>query len=308
VTSAALDAPVAVSRVVKRYGTTTALDDASLTVPTGTITGLFGPNGAGKTTLLRILTGLTRPDSGSASLFGRSSFEPAARASLGFLPEVVNFPAGPTAREFLLLHAALAGLDATVAPRRVNALAERLGISSALDQRAASLSKGTRRRVGLANALLSEPSILLLDEPSADLDPVGRRELESLLAEERARGCAILISSHLLLEMEPLASRAVMLNRGKVLAEGDVAALLPTKHLVEIVMPGFPAALRDATAHLLPVFHAKEGRLTVSTNDPELAAELRRLLERLDVPFDSVTMRRPNLRDLFFTLLEGGRG
>jgi len=301
------ESPVVASRVVKRYGAIAALDGASLTVPAGEITGLFGPNGAGKTTLLRILTGLARPDSGDAMLFGRPSREPSARASLGFLPEVVNFPVGPTVAEFLLLHAALAGVAASEAPRRVRSLAERVGVASVLDQRASTLSKGMRRRAALAHALLAEPAILLLDEPSADLDPVGRRDLESLLAEERARGCAILISSHLLLEMEPIATRAVMLHRGKVLAEGAVAALLPTKHLVEIVLPEFPARLRDATAHLLPVFHAKEGRLTFSTNDPELATELRRLLEKLGVPFDSVTMRRPNLRDLFFALLEGAR-
>ncbi len=301
------ESPVVVEHVVKRYGALAALDDASLGVPAGEITGLFGPNGAGKTTLLRILTGLARPDSGSASLFGRSCADPLARASLGFLPEVVNFPAGPTTNEFLLLHAALAGVAAAEAPRRVRVLAERVGVASVLHQRAATLSKGMRRRVGLAHALLAQPAILLLDEPSADLDPVARRELETLLVEERSRGCAILISSHLLLEMEPLASRVVMLHRGKVLAEGTVATLLPTKHLVEIVMPDFPQVLRDATAHLLPVFHAREGRLTFSTNDPELAAELRRLLERLGIQSDSMTTRRPNLRDLFFTLLEGAR-
>ncbi|MFN0151774.1 MAG: ABC transporter ATP-binding protein [bacterium] len=301
------EAPVAVEHVVKRYGAITALDDASLDVPAGEITGLLGPNGAGKTTLLRILTGLSRPDSGRASLFGMPCANPSARASLGFLPEVVNFPAGPTTSEFLLLHAALAGVPASESTSRVRTLAERVGIGAVLHQRAATLSKGMRRRVGLAHALLAQPGVLLLDEPSADLDPVARRELETLLVEERARGCAILISSHLLLEMEPLATRVVMLHRGKVLADGVVAALLPTRHLVEIVMPDFPPILRDATAHLLPVFHAKEGRLTFSTNDPELAAELRRLLEKLGVACDSITTRRPNLRDLFFALLEGAR-
>jgi ABC-type multidrug transport system ATPase subunit len=300
-------APVAALRVTKRFGAITALSDVSFTVPAGEITGLLGPNGAGKTTLLKILTGLTRADSGQASFDGVPSEQPAARRALGYLPEVASFPPGVTTREFLMLHAALAGLAASEATERVRVLADRMAITPGLDQPAATLSKGTRRRVGLANALLGRPKVLLLDEPSADLDPVGRRELETLLLEERSRGCAILVSSHLLLEMEPIATRVAMLHAGSLLAEGAVASLIPTKHLVEVMLREFPESLRSATAHMLPVFHEREGRMTIATNDPDLATEIRRLLENLGVPYDAVTTRRPNLRDLFFSLLEGKR-
>jgi ABC-2 type transport system ATP-binding protein len=304
VTLLAADAPVAVEGLTKRYGTVTALDNVGLTVPAGAITGLLGPNGAGKTTLLRILVGLARPDAGRAAVFGRPITDPAARASIGFIPEVVAFPAGPTLAEFLVLHARLLGMSRPDAVARADALVARFGLGEARDRAVATLSKGLRRRAGLAHALLGDPPVLLLDEPTADLDPVARRELETLLVEEKRRGRAILLSSHLLLEMEPLTDRVAMLSRGALLAEGSVASLLPTSHLVEISLPEVPPALREATAHLLPVFH-EGGRMTVATNDPNLGAELTRLLDGLGVRYDAVTTRRPNLRDLFFSLLEG---
>jgi ABC-2 type transport system ATP-binding protein len=279
----------------------------SLSVPAGEITGLLGPNGAGKTTLLRILMGLAAADSGTATLLGRPVADPASRAAVGFLPEVVELPPRRTLAEFLLLHARLFGIDRARALRRVGELIDRVGLGEARDRDVATLSKGMKRRAAIAHALLCEPAVLLLDEPSTDLDPIGRRDLEALLLEEKRRGTAILISSHLLLEMGPLAGRAVMLHRGAVLAEGDVAALLPRRLLVEVTLPAIPDALRSATAHLLPVFHESERRMTVETNEPRLASELTELLERNAIPYTAVTSRPPNLRDLFFSLLEGSK-
>lgn len=298
------DAPVAITGLTKRYGSVTALDGVTFTVPAGEVTGLLGPNGAGKTTLLRLLVGLARPDSGNANVLGHSIGDPLSRASIGYLPEVVAFPAGSTLREFLLFHARLLGQERAQALARIDALLSRLGLEEDRDRPAASLSKGLRRRAGLAHALLADPQVLLLDEPTADLDPVARRVLESILLEEKRRGRAILLSSHLLLEMEPLTDRVAMLDRGVLLAEGRVSSLLPTSHLVEATLPEVNAALREATAHWLPVFH-EGGRMTIATNDPDLAAQVTRLLEDLRVRYDAVTTRRPNLRDLFFTLLEG---
>ncbi len=303
-TRLAAAAPVAVEGLTKRYGTVTALDGVSLSVTAGEITGLLGPNGAGKTTLLRILVGLARPDSGGATILGRPIADPSARAPVGFIPEVVAFPAGATLAEFLIFHARLLGMTRPAALSRVDALVARFGLGEEHDRAIASLSKGLRRRAGLAHALLGDPPVLLLDEPTADLDPVARRDLESLLVEEKRRGRAILLSSHLLLEMEPLTDRVAMLNRGALLAEGSVGSLLPTSHLVEVSLPDVPPALREATAHLLPVFH-EGGRMTVATNDPNLGGEITRLLDGLGVRYDAVTTRRPNLRDLFFSLLEG---
>ncbi len=304
-TGAATDAPIRVDGISKRYGGVTALADVSFTVPAGEITGLLGPNGAGKTTLLKILTGLSRADAGSAAILGVPVSEPTSRTPLGYLPEVVAFPRGPTLDEFLMLHARLLGAARTEAGARITRLVDRLGLGDARSRPIAALSKGMRRRAGLAHALLGEPAVLLLDEPSADLDPIARRELESLLLEEKRRGIAILLSSHLLLEMEPLAGRVAMLHQGALLAEGSVSALLPTTHLVEVTISSVTDALRSATAHLLPTFRESERKMTVATNDPALAIELPKLLDGIGVRYEAVTTRRPNLRDLFFSLLEG---
>jgi ABC-2 type transport system ATP-binding protein len=295
--------PLVVEGLCKRYGATHALRDVSLGVAAGTITGLLGPNGAGKTTLLRILCGLAFADSGTARVVGFDVRDVRARASIGYAPEVVTFPRGPTLEEFLVFQTRLGGATAADAAARARAVVERLGLGEVRAREAATLSKGMRRRVGIAHALLADPPVLLLDEPGADLDPVGRRELDLLLKEEKDRGKAILLSSHMLLEVEPVLDDVAMLHKGEVLAHGAVAQMIPTRHLVEITLADFGPTLRQATAHLLPVFHESEGRMTVATNDPELVRELPRLLESAGVRYDSVTMRRPNLRDLFFTLL-----
>ncbi|WP_213456285.1 ABC transporter ATP-binding protein [Rhizomonospora bruguierae] len=203
--------------LTKRYGTATALDRVSFTAPAGTITGLLGPNGAGKSTTLRILLGLARADSGRASIADRRYPELANPALLaGSLLDADCFHPGRTAKESLRLACLTIGLPLA----RVTEVLDEVGLSAKESRRRVrTFSLGMRQRLGLALALLGRPAALILDEPANGLDPHAQRWLADLLRAEAARGCAVLLSSHQLAEVEQLADRLVLIDGGRVLAD-----------------------------------------------------------------------------------------
>src|SRR5580765_7333846 len=202
-----------------------ALDGVDLSVEPGQVFGLLGPNGAGKTTTVKILLGLTRPTAGSASLFGRSVSDPESRRRVGYLPEGHRFPGYLTARQTLSIFGRMSGMDAASIRRRAPELLERVRLSDWADVRVKKFSKGMTQRLGLAAALVHDPDVLLLDEPTDGVDPVGRREIRDLLREEAARGRAVLVNSHLLSEIEVTCSRVAILRAGKIAAQGTIEDL-----------------------------------------------------------------------------------
>jgi ABC-2 type transport system ATP-binding protein len=206
--------------VTKRYGSRRALDRASLTLPRGSALGLLGPNGAGKTTALRLALGLARPTQGCVRLRGLDPMNPAARARVGYLPERLTLPARMTVRAFLRLHARLAGGRGMDLERQVDAACELTGIADRGHARMAELSKGLAQRVGFAQAFLGEPELLLLDEPTSGLDPIGVRDAREWILAARRRGCSVLISSHVLSEIERTCDRIAILDRGRIAASG----------------------------------------------------------------------------------------
>jgi len=206
--------------VTKRYRGRTALTAVSLKVEPGTTVGLLGPNGAGKTTALRLLLGMTRPTEGLVSLRGLSPQRPESRQGLGYLPERLVVPGRMTVRGFLALHAALAGLSGAEKDQEISEQMERVGVADRASDRLAGLSKGLRQRVGFAQAFLAQPDLLLLDEPTSGLDPLGIRDAREWLAAERARGCTLLVSSHVLSEVERVCDQVIILNEGKVVGSG----------------------------------------------------------------------------------------
>ncbi len=221
--------------VAKRYGARPALDGIDLAVPAGSSVGLLGPNGAGKTTALRLLLGFVRPSAGSVRLRGRDPREPAARAGLGYLPERMPVPSRIRVRAFLRLQATLAGLSGAARERGVDAVLERTGLADRAGQRMQDLSKGLLQRTGFAQALLGEPDLLLLDEPVSGLDPLGVRDARDWTVEARERGCTVLVSSHVLSEVERTCDRVVILNEGRVVAAGALESLVqPGESLEEV--------------------------------------------------------------------------
>src|SRR5712691_8012191 len=214
---------LAVRGLGKRYGRVRALDGVDLEVANGELVGLLGPNGAGKSTLVKIACGLVRPTEGSAEICGARAGSPAARRSLGYLAELFRFPGWVTADELLVLHQRLAG-SAGGAGERAELL-ELVGLADARDRKVEEMSKGMQQRLGIAQALVGSPRVLLLDEPTSALDPSGRRTVRGLLEELRARGHAVLLNSHLLSEVEPVCDRVAIISRGRLVAEGSPAEL-----------------------------------------------------------------------------------
>jgi ABC-2 type transport system ATP-binding protein len=202
----------------KRYGRTVALDGVSLHVDAGELVGLLGPNGAGKSTLVKIGCGLVRPTGGTATVCGAPAGSQAARASLGYLAELFRFPGWMTADELLRMHQGLTRSDGGAAERE--RLLELVGLADVAARRVESMSKGMQQRLGIAQALVAGPPMLVLDEPTSALDPAGRRTVRDMLEELRSGGTAVLLNSHLLSEIELVCDRVVIINRGRVVAQG----------------------------------------------------------------------------------------
>ncbi|MCK9462087.1 MAG: ABC transporter ATP-binding protein [Proteobacteria bacterium] len=203
-----------------------AVRGVSFEVREGEIFGLLGPNGAGKTTTLKVMMGLVAPTSGSIRIFGRPCSEPGARARVGFLPENPYFHEYLTPRELLEFYGSLVGLGGAKLERQSEALIEQVGLKEAANRPLRKFSKGMLQRIGLAQALLGDPELLVLDEPMSGLDPIGRKFVADLIAERNRSGVAILFSSHILSDVERLCHRVVILNRGVVAAQGSLADLV----------------------------------------------------------------------------------
>jgi ABC-2 type transport system ATP-binding protein len=207
----------------KRYGSTQALRGISMEVAEGEIVGLLGPNGAGKSTLAKIACGLVRATGGEARVSGQPAGSAPARAAVGYLAVLFRFPGWARAEELLSLHQRLAGSAGGADERR--ALLELVGLWDAAAVRVDAMSKGMQQRLGIAQALIGSPRLLLLDEPTSALDPAGRRVVRGVLAEVRSRGISVLLSSHLLGEVELVCDRVAILVDGKIVEQGTPAQL-----------------------------------------------------------------------------------
>jgi ABC-2 type transport system ATP-binding protein len=216
-------AALAVTSLRKSYGATEALRGVDLEVAEGELFGLLGPNGAGKSTLVKIACGLVRPTGGSAQVAGAPAGSPAAQRALGYLAELFRFPDWLSADELLVLHQRLANSDGGAAERA--RLLELVGLADVPDRRVGAMSKGMQQRLGIAQALIGTPRLLLLDEPTSALDPAGRRTVRRLLEELRGQGIAVLLNSHLLSEVELVCDRVAIIARGEVVAAGTPAEL-----------------------------------------------------------------------------------
>ncbi|TDE38800.1 ATP-binding cassette domain-containing protein [Nonomuraea mesophila] len=210
-------------RLSKTYSDVKALDDVSFTVPAGSVTGFLGPNGAGKSTAMRILAGLSRPTCGSATVLGRPYAELERPGyDVGTLLDASAQHPGRTGREVLTLGAMMLGLPRT----RVDEVLELVGLTGKEGRRpVGGYSLGMRQRLGIGHALLGRPRALILDEPANGLDPQGIHWMRGLLRDLARSGCAVLLSSHLLHEVEQVADRIVMIGRGRLLAQGTPAEL-----------------------------------------------------------------------------------
>lgn len=214
----------------------TAVDGVSLEVQRGEVFGFLGPNGAGKTTTIKMLMGLIYPTSGMAAIFGRPIGDPVAQAKVGFLPESPYFYDYLTGREFLRFYGHLFGLRGAALDKRTDELLDLVGMTHARDLQLRKFSKGMLQRVGIAQALINDPELVILDEPMSGLDPIGRKEVRDLILRLKESGKTVMFSSHILHDAEMLCDRVAMIMKGKLVACGEVADLIERGATQEVEM------------------------------------------------------------------------
>jgi ABC-2 type transport system ATP-binding protein len=258
-----------------------AVRDLDLEVPAGQIYGLLGPNGSGKSTTLKIILGLVTPTRGSVRIFGEQSERVASRESVGFLPESPYFYKFLTGEETLRFYGKLCGLRGASLRDRVEAMLKAVGLTSARERRLAGYSKGMLQRIGLAQAMIQEPRLLILDEPTAGVDPAGAREIQDLILELKGRGITILLSSHLLGQMQEICDRVGILAEGVLVREGALSDLLGVEKQTQIVLENAAETLVAEIESLA----VRSGARVVERGQPRTS------LERL---FLETTQRRPN--------------
>ena len=304
---------VRVEGVVKRFGTTVALDGAGLEVPSGMVFGLLGPNGAGKTTLVRILATLLTPDAGRAEVFGRDVVrDPAAvRELLGLTGQFAAVDEILTGRENLEMFGRLFKLSREEARRRAGELLERFDLAQAADRPVRTYSGGMRRRLDIASSLLTRPRVLFLDEPTTGLDPRSRNEIWAIARELRREGTTLLLTTQYLEEADQLADRIAVIDRGKVIAEGTGNELKDRVggQILEVELSS--VGQRDRAQAVLagvgcgdPQPDERPDRLTLPAprNGLQLVEEAAAELRRAQIGVSDIGLRRPTLDDVFLQL------
>lgn len=291
--------------VAKWYGAVIGLVDVTLDVDRG-VTGLLGPNGAGKSTFLKLLTGQIRPSQGTVRLLGSDPFrDTSIHRRVGFCPEPDAFYEEMTGREFVLWLTRLHGFSGAEARRRADAAIERVGLADACERRIRGYSKGMRQRIKLAQAISHEPEVLVLDEPMNGMDPVARRRTVDLVRSLGEAGTAVLVSSHILHEIESMTRKVVLLFQGRVLAEGwidEIRALL-SRYPHKIVLRS-PRA-RDLARALLGCEGVKgvrieEGALHLDAHAPmEIYDRLPRIVVDEGIPVHGVETADASLDAIF---------
>jgi ABC-2 type transport system ATP-binding protein len=282
----------------KDFGSVSAVSDLSFTVQPGTVTGFLGPNGAGKTTTLRMLLGLVRPTSGTAT-FGGTSYRDlrAPLATVGTALEAASFHPGRSARNHLSIYATAAGIPQA----RVGAVLEQVGLGAYVDRRVGGYSLGMRQRLGLALALLGDPGVLVLDEPVNGLDPEGIRWIRTFMRELAAEGRTGLVSSHLLSEVQQSVDRLVVISKGRLVYEGGLQGL-DTETRVAVDSPDrgmLDAALLAAGAE----FTSTDAGLIVSSMT---AVEVGAIAQRSGVALSLLQTQQGGLEQAFLDLVGEG--
>jgi gliding motility-associated transport system ATP-binding protein len=307
-----MSALIEASDLRKQFGDIVAVNGISLNVERGEVLGFLGPNGAGKSTTMKMLTGFLEPDAGSARIAGIDVLEnpKMARAKLGYLPEGAPCYGDMTARAFLTFIAEIRGFDRAEGGKRVAAAVDKTELHSVLEQRIDTLSKGFKRRVAIAQAILHDPQVLIMDEPTDGLDPNQKHQVRKLIA-GMAKDKAIIVSTHILEEVEAVCSRAIIINRGRIVADGtaeDLMRRLPYHNTIALKVA---TARAEAIAKALSDFSAisKVERVGVANGRVQLRAvpsagapipaELASMIRTRLIEAEEVQVERGNLDDVF---------
>ena len=247
----------------------TAVRDLSFEVRPGEVYGLLGPNGSGKSTTLKILLGLVTPNQGRAMIFGQDSRDYHSRRDVGFLPENPYFYKFLTAAETLRFYGKVCGMGGTLLNKRIDELIHLVGLEDARDRRIGGFSKGMLQRIGLAQALIQDPRLVVLDEPTAGVDPAGSHQIRDLILDLKKRGKTVLLTSHLLEQVQEICDRVGIMARGEMIREGALADLVSVKNQTEFVIENATPEIRSQIEILLQNSPAK----LLSTRQPQRSLE-----------------------------------
>ncbi len=285
----------------------TAVDGVSFDVQRGEVFGFLGPNGAGKTTTIKMLMGLIYPSGGMATLFGCPVGDPAAKAKVGFLPESPYFYDYLTGREFLRFYGHLFGLFGSGLDARIDELLELVGMTHARDLQLRKFSKGMLQRVGIAQALINDPELVILDEPMSGLDPIGRKEVRDLILRLKESGKTVMFSSHILHDAELLCDRVAMIMKGRLVACGHVSELVAgsTTQEVEVVIDRLlPEALERIKPLAAKIVVQGERVMVVLTSQHDVDQALE-VIRSAKAKLVSLTPHKASLEDLFIREAKG---
>ncbi|MGA3287684.1 MAG: ABC transporter ATP-binding protein [Bacteroidota bacterium] len=283
-----------------------ALEKVSLSIEQGEIFGLLGPNGAGKTTFVKLLLSIAHPTSGTATVLGHPLGQRALKEHCGYLPESHRYPGFLTALDTLIFFGRLNGLQERKLKDKAHFLLEMVGLKDWVKVKTKKFSKGMLQRLGLAQALVNDPKLLFLDEPTDGVDPIGRKEIRDLLLRLKGEGTTIFLNSHLLSEIEMMCDRVAILNKGKVVRTGTISELT-TQKLAYIIQLSAPISedlrVRLSQSHFSLEF--KDNNLTVLLKDK---SELNSIIDTLragGIGIEGMTQQKTSLEDYFIQLVKG---
>ncbi len=304
---------IEIEDVHKTYGSggkkVAALRGVKLSVEPGEIFGLLGRNGAGKTTLVKVLLDIVRPTLGSTRILGVDSRKASARSPVGYLPEDHRLPEYPTAEGALHFYGRMAGLPHAERRKRVAELLDLVGLKDSARRKVRSFSKGMKQRLGFAQALVHQPKVLFLDEPTDGVDPLGRAQIREIIVREKAAGRTIFINSHLLSEVEQVCDRVGILEQGTLLREGTIESLTRTERIYSIrtAAPLPPAVINEVRAF---VVHARldNGLLEVSLAEDSDIDRVVELLRARGCALRHLESKRHSLEEVFLESLRAGEG
>lgn len=228
-----------------------AVDDVSLTIPAGEVYGLIGPNGSGKSTTMKALLGLVAPTSGKCEIFGHDSLKVDSRNDVGFLPENPYFYKHLTGAETIRFYGKLCGIKNNPLEKKIKELLSIVGLENAADRRLGGYSKGMLQRIGLAQAMVQDPRLLILDEPTAGVDPIGSREIRDLILSLKSRGITIFLCSHLLEQVQEVCDHVGIIFQGKMVKNGKLDDLLSVNDQTEIIIQNASPALLEKISTLI---------------------------------------------------------
>ena len=282
-----------------------ALEDLNLEIHSGEIFGYLGPNGSGKTTTIKLLLGLIFPTSGSMEILGKKDIgSPAIRKKIGYLPEGAYYPDFLRGEEVLRFYGQLYGLGGAELRKRVADALETVGMTRARMRLVRGYSKGMRQRIGLAQALLNDPQILILDEPTTGLDPIARKEIRDILANLRDQGKTLLISSHELLEVELISDRVGILSEGVLQMSGKLDDLLTNREVIISVLKAPPQALEKLAAAGIQAEDRVEDRVALRIPDTVSVYQALEMCRAESLALQSIAPRRETLEELFVRVIK----